>query len=132
MNLVPISVDFRAAFPRGARLVNVVKVRGDAAARVCSAGPNNQETLGDSSWTLTVIDAEYSVPEKQNEVTVQVPGEVQLLPTASVSSADLLSVVFDGLTVTPYVLEREGRPGIGYAFRASGMTLGSATSGTPQ
>jgi len=88
-----IPVNFDAFFPRGAFVVGGV--------RVIDADPDARKGQGE----VTVKIASISEP--------QLPPEMNGLP--------FRPAVFEGLTVTPYVKEGQGRPRVAYSLRAREM-----------
>lgn len=66
-----------------------------------------------------VIDADPEARKGQNEVTVKIASITEPTAPPEAHQAALPSVVFDGLSVTPYVRENGGgRPRVAFSLRA--------------
>ncbi len=72
-------------------------------------------------WQVRVIDADPDAKKGQGEVTVKLASisEPQLPP--EMNGLPFRPAVFEGLTVTPYVKEGQGRPRVAYSLRAREM-----------
>ena len=117
-----IPVSFEAFFPRGAFVVGevepVVKWSDDGQRQ----GQDLDRISGHPLWQVRVIDADPDAKKGQGEVTVKIVSisEPQLPPEAS-GMPFRPAYYFDGLTVTPYVKEGQGRPRVAYSLRAREM-----------
>lgn len=72
-------------------------------------------------WAVPVIDGDESVRGAAKSVKVTLLAKVQPVPPEALPGLPFRPVEFDGLTVTPYVAEGNGRPRVAYSLRASGM-----------
>lgn len=72
-------------------------------------------------WEVTVLDTDPDARKGQSEATVKIAAEVQPVPPPEQPGLGLRPVIFEGLTVTPYVDMNAQRPRVAYAFRATGM-----------
>lgn len=123
-----IPVNFDAFFPRGAFVVGevepVVKWSDDGQRQ----GQDLDKLTGHplwqvrvTLWQVRVIDADPDAKKGQGEVTVKIVSisEPQLPPETN--GLPFRPAYFDGLTVTPYVKEGQGRPRVAYSLRAREM-----------
>lgn len=116
-----IPVNFDAFFPRGAFVVGevepVVKWSDDGQRQ----GQDLDKLTGHPLWQVRVIDADPDAKKGQGEVTVKIVSisEPQLPPETN--GLPFRPAYFDGLTVTPYVKEGQGRPRVAYSLRAREM-----------
>lgn len=116
-----IPVSFEAYFPRGAFMVGevepVVKWSDDGQRQ----GQDLDKRTGQPLWQVRIIDADPDAKKGQGEVTVKIASIAE--PTAPPESQGLpfRPVIFDGLSVTPYVKETGGRPRVAYSLRATEM-----------
>lgn len=116
-----IPVSFEAFFPRGAFVVGevepVVKWSDDGQRQ----GQDLDRISGHPLWQVRVIDADPDAKKGQGEVTVKIVSitEPQLPPEAN--GMPFRPAYFEGLTVTPYVREGQGRPRVAYSLRAREM-----------
>lgn len=111
----------RRVFPRGAFVVGEVEpiVRwSDDGER---QGQDLDKNSGHPLWQVRVIDADPDAKKGQGEVTVKIASisEPQLPP--ELNGLPFRPAVFEGLTVTPYVKEGQGRPRVAYSLRAREM-----------
>lgn len=116
-----IPVSFEAFFPRGAFVVGevepIVKWSDDGQRQ----GQDLDKVTGHPLWQVRVIDADPDAKKGQGEVTVKIASiaEPQLPP--EMSGLPFRPAVFEGLTVTPYVKEGQGRPRVAFSLRAREM-----------
>lgn len=116
-----IPVSFDAFFPRGAFVVGevepIVKWSDDGERQ----GQDLDKNSGHPLWQVRVIDADPAAKKGQGEVTVKIASisEPQLPP--ELNGLPFRPAVFEGLTVTPYVKEGQGRPRVAYSLRAREM-----------
>ena len=116
-----IPVSFEAYFPRGAFMVGevepVVKWSDDGERQ----GQDLDKNTGHPLWQVRVIDADPDARKGQNEVTVKISSITE--PSAPPEAAGLpfRPVLFEGLSVTPYVKEGQGRPRVAFSLRAREM-----------
>ena len=116
-----IPVSFEVFFPRGAFVVGevepVVKWSDDGERQ----GQDLDKISGQPLWQVRVIDADPDAKKGQGEVTVKIVSisEPQLPPETN--GLPFRPAYFDGLTVTPYVKEGQGRPRVAYSLRAREM-----------
>lgn len=84
-------------------------------------GQDLDKVTGHPLWQVRVIDADPDSRKGQGEVTVKIASvtEPQLPP--EVPGSPFRPVYFEGLTVTPYVKEGQGRPRVAYSLRARVM-----------
>ncbi|MGW4795413.1 plasmid replication, integration and excision activator [Nonomuraea sp. NPDC004297] len=76
---------------------------------------------GELMWSVPVIDADPSLKASAKAVAVKIVSGVEPVipaPPASMAGLPFVPVVFEGLTVTPYVAAN-GR--MAYSFKATGL-----------
>ena len=116
-----IPVDFDAFFPRGAFAVGamepIVKWSDDGQRQ----GQDLDKISGHPLWQVRVIDADPDAKKGQGEVTVKIASISEPVLPPEMNGLPFRPVVFDGLTVTPYVKEGQGRPRVAYSLRAREM-----------
>lgn len=116
-----IPVSFEAYFPRGAFMVGevepVVKWSDDGERQ----GQDLDKNSGHPLWQVRVIDADPEARKGQNEVTVKIASVTEPSAPPEVGGLPFRPVVFEGLSVTPYVKENGGRPRVAYSLRAREM-----------
>ena len=117
-------------FPHGAYVVSEVEPVRDfdksAPGRPVQAADKES---GLPVWSVSVLDADPDARRSDKTVTVKIAATVQPVPPETAAGVPFRPVEFDGLTVTPYVIESGGRPRVGYSLRATGMrapTVGAA------
>ncbi|MFG1964778.1 plasmid replication, integration and excision activator [Nonomuraea sp. NPDC049028] len=79
------------------------------------------KTTGELMWSVPVMDADPSLKASAKAVAVKILSGVEPTipaPPASMAGLPFVPVVFDGLTVTPYVAAN-GR--MAYSFKATGL-----------
>jgi hypothetical protein len=134
-------------FPHGVYAMSVEQAQ-DYDEKSGRRTPSKDKHTGELVWTVTVIDRDPEVREKQVKVKVTAPVQ-PVLPGEIMPGSGLHAVDFDGLTVTAYVSEGRGggRSRLAYSFRASGLcaqgkvpagsatptgrSAGQASAGTP-
>jgi hypothetical protein len=116
-----IPVDFTAYFPNGAAIISETAEAVALWEDGKNVGQAHDKTSGKPLWSVRVIDLDGSARKGQSEVVVKIPSatEPQLPPT--MTGLPLRPVVFDDLSVTPYVQEGTGRPRVAFSLRASSM-----------
>lgn len=116
-----IPVSFEAYFPRGAFMVGevepVVKWSDDGQRQ----GQDLDKNSGHPLWVVRVIDADPDARKGQNEVTVKIASVTEPQAPPEVAGLPFRPVVFEDLSVTPYVKENGGRPRVAYSLRAREM-----------
>lgn len=110
-------------FPAGAYVVGEVEAIDDYDAKQAGVEDCQQrdKTTGLRVWAVRVVDVDPEGRRGQAEVVVKVSAEVQPVPPPTLPGMPFRPVVFEGLTVTPWVDERGKRPKLAHSFRASGM-----------
>lgn len=116
-----IPVSFEAYFPRGAFMVGevepVVKWSDDGDRQ----GQDLDKNTGHPLWQVRVIDADPDARKGQNEVTVKVASITEPSAPPEAQGLPFRPVLFEGLSVTPYVKEGQGRPRVAFSLRAREM-----------
>ncbi|MFJ9448650.1 plasmid replication, integration and excision activator [Kitasatospora sp. NPDC101235] len=81
-------------------------------------------------WAVSVIDADPELPAKLKSFVVKVSAPYQpVLPDPQIPGLPFVPVLFEGLTVTPYVDNASKR--LAYSYRATGVGP-VITVGAPQ
>ncbi|WP_041938979.1 MULTISPECIES: hypothetical protein [Frankia] len=115
-----IPVRFEDVFPAGAFVLGV-EASNDydkVKANLSDVQARDKDT-GERVWVVRVLDADPTA--RQAEVKVKITGEVQPVPPEVMPGTPFRPVVFEGLTVTPWVDTNGSRPRQGFAFRAAAM-----------
>lgn len=116
-----IPVSFEAYFPRGAFMVGevepVVKWSDDGDRQ----GQDLDKNTGHPLWQVRVIDADPDARKGQNEVTVKIASITEPPAPPEAQGLPFRPVLFEGLSVTPYVKEGQGRPRVAFSLRAREM-----------
>lgn len=116
-----IPVSFEAYFPRGAFMVGsvepVVKWSDDGDRQ----GQDLDKNSGHPLWSVRIIDADPDARKGQNEVVVKIASVTEPVTPPEAPGMPFRPVVFDGLSVTPYVKEGAGRPRVAFSLRAREM-----------
>ncbi len=118
-----IPVDSEAVFPDGLYVTaEVTALRDFDRSTPDSAVQTTDKTSGLPVWSVPVHDGDPHAG-KNAAIVVKVSAAVQPVPPEAIPGTPFRPVVFDNLTVTPYVIEANGRgrPRVGYSLRASGM-----------
>ena len=116
-----IPVDFDTFFPYGAYVVGevepVVKWSEDGDRQ----GEDLDKVTGHPIWRVRVIDADPEARKGQAELMVKIASvtEPQLPP--ELNGLPFRPTVFEGLSVTPYIPEGQGRGRVAYSLRARVM-----------
>ncbi|MDX8056323.1 hypothetical protein SK571_43705 [Lentzea sp. BCCO 10_0798] len=130
---LPAGHDF--VFPRGALVMGVEPVLKFQSAEERAKGlPPEQEKDKETGllvWSVLVID---QAAERKTDavVTVKISAPHQPVPPEAIPGTDVRPVVFEGLTVTPWIDDKacrgvhggerhRCRAKLGYSLRASGM-----------
>lgn len=129
-------------FPFGAYLVSEVQPMFDfeRSTRDQKVQDVDKDT-GLLMWSVDVLDADPEAPKKSKTVTVKFAAKVQPVPPSNDGSSPFTSVVFEGLTATPWVdSSRCNAPESGkahrcraqsaWSFRATGMAPAKAAPKT--
>lgn len=117
------------AFPKGAYLVSDVTPVIDFDR---SSGENKVQATDKETalplWQIDVLDGDRAASKRARTVTVKFAAAVQPVPPSNNTGMPITPVVFEDLTVLPYI-ERSGDFGrIAWSFRAAGMTAPSKSS----
>ena len=114
-------VSFETFFPRGAFAVGEVEAIAKWSDDGQRQGQDLDKLSGHPLWQVRIIDADPDAKKGQGEVTVKIASIAE--PTAPPESQGLpfRPVIFEGLSVTPYVKETGGRPRVAYSLRAVEM-----------
>lgn len=116
-----IPVDFGAFFPAGAFMVGEVERVIEWTDDGQQAGQQHDKLTSKPLWTVRVIDADPNARKGQGEVSVKIASAVEPTPPPEMNGLPFRPVVFDGLTITPYVKEGGGRPRVAFSLRATDM-----------
>jgi hypothetical protein len=129
-NKFPVSMG--DVFPHGAYVVSEVEAVRDFD-KSAPGRPVQQldKESGLPVWSVSVLDADPDARRQDKTVVVKIAATHQPVPPESMAGMPFRPVEFDGLTVTPYVMENGGRPRVAYSFRASGMRAPSGGSSKP-
>lgn len=116
------AVPMGEVFPHGAYVVSEVEpVRDfDKSAPGRPVQQLDKET-GLPVWAIGVLDADPEARSKDKTLQVKIAAQHQPVPPEAVNGLPFRPVEFEGLTVTPYVDEKSGRPRVAYSIRATGM-----------
>jgi hypothetical protein len=117
----PIKVEFDDVFAVGCFVVGeVTPVRDFDRSTKESPVQAVDKDSGRLLWAVDVIDADPEAREKTVRVKIAAP--VQPVPPEAAPGVPFRPVVFDGLTVTPYVATTaSGRGRLALSLRAAGM-----------
>jgi hypothetical protein len=116
----PIPVEFGLVFPHGAYVLDVGPVE-DFDKPAGTDRQSRDKTSGVRLWAVRVMDPDPLARKGQAEVSVKLAADVQPVPPETLAGTPFRPVVFDGLTITPYVDERRSRPRVAYSLRARSM-----------
>src|SRR4051812_19977124 len=97
----PIPVEFDFVFPHGAFAVEVAASQDYDEATRRVTGQARDKVTGDLVWVVDVIDADPQARNKAVKVKVNAPVCPTLPP--ELAGTPFRPVVFDQMTVTPYV-----------------------------
>lgn len=117
---VGIPVSFETYFPHGVLSFADVE-RGMKWTDGGGSVEDFDKVSGLPIWLVRVIDADPDVRKGQAEVTVKVTSAVEPTLPPEVPGFPFRPVVFEGLTVTPYVKEGQGRPRVAFSLRATSV-----------
>ncbi|WP_346349035.1 plasmid replication, integration and excision activator [Rhizohabitans arisaemae] len=95
--------------------------------------PSRDKETGEPVWSVPVLDADPAAKAAGKSLAVKISSPVQpVVPEIPAQMAALglpfTPVVFEGMTVTPYV---NGQGRLAYSFRASGMRGVAAAGSSP-
>lgn len=124
-----IPVNFEAYFPRGAFMVGEVEPVAKWSDDGQRQGQDLDKRTGHPLWQVRIIDADPDAKKGQGEVTVKIASITEPTAPPETQGLPFRSVVFDGLSVTPYVKETGGRPRVAYSLRATEMKPALKTRG---
>lgn len=115
-------VPMSEVFPHGAYVVSEVEaVRDfDKSAPGRPVQQLDKET-GLPEWVIAVLDADPEARSNNKTLRVKIAAQHQPVPPEAVAGLPFRPVEFEGLTVTPYVDEKSGKPRVAYSIRAAGM-----------
>lgn len=122
-------------FPRGALVMSVEPIMkfqsAEDRARGKAAEPETDKETGERLWAVVVID---QAAERKTDavITVKIAAPYQPVPPEAIPGTDLRPVIFEGLTVTPWLDDKACRPSpagdkhrcrarLGYSLRAKDM-----------
>jgi hypothetical protein len=119
----PIPVSFKQVFPSGAYVTGPVepivaydKVTG------AKMGQAKHPVNGELMWEVPVHDADPNAKGAAKSVKVKVSSPHQPIPPDAVPGHPFRPVEFDGMAVTPYVVQvMEGRTRVAYSIQARYM-----------
>lgn len=116
-----IPVDFDTFFPHGAYVVGEVEPVAKWSDDGERQGQDLDKITGHPVWRVRVIDADPEARKGQAELTVKIASvtEPQLPP--ELNGLPFRPAIFDGLSITPYVPDGQGRGRVAYSLRASAM-----------
>lgn len=116
----PIPVSFDDVFPHGANALDVAPLE-DFDKPQGTDRQSRDKTSGERLWAVRVMDPDPDARKGQAEVSVKIAAPVQPVPPDGRGGLPFRPVVFEGLTLTPYVDQRGSRPRIASSMRASSM-----------
>jgi hypothetical protein len=124
-----LRVAFEDVFPLGAFMLGVCEAVEDfdlvRAARESGREPGDVQTRdkvsGKRVWSVRVVDADPDARKGQAELTVKIDADHCPTPPPSQMVGPFRPVVFEGLTLTPYIDENGRRARLAYSMRASGF-----------
>ena len=119
----PIPVEFGLVFPHGAYVLDVSAVE-DFDKPAGTDRQTRDKTSGVRLWAVRVMDPDPLARKGQAEVSVKLAADVQPVPPETLAGTPFRPVIFDGLSITPYVDERRSRPRVAYSLRARAMHPG--------
>ncbi|WP_112109246.1 plasmid replication, integration and excision activator [Parafrankia sp. Ea1.12] len=126
-----IPVRFEDVFPHGAYVLGVEAANDfeKVKAGVADVQARDKDT-GQRIWSVRVLDPDPVA--RQAELKVKILGEVAPVPPDAMPGTPFRPVLFEGLSVLPYVDTNGSRPRQGFAFRAVAMRpLGPARRSNP-
>ncbi|GAB3912912.1 hypothetical protein ACFQ1S_00360 [Kibdelosporangium lantanae] len=129
---LPISHD--DVFPQGALVMGVEPIlkfqTAEDRSRGIPAQPETDKLTGERMWSVTVID-QAAERKADAVVTVKIAATHQPVPPEAIPGTNLRPVIFEGMTVTPWIDDKACRstPGdrhkcrarLGFSLRASAM-----------
>jgi hypothetical protein len=131
-------------FPKGALVMSVEPImkfqNAEDRARGKAPEPETDKDTGQRLWAVMVID-QAAERKADAVITVKIAAPVQPVPPEAIPGTDLRPVIFEGLTVTPWLDDKACRPGpagdehrcrarLGYSLRAKGMNSALITNPT--
>ena len=118
-----MKISHEDVFPAGAYLLGEVEAVEDLTLKQAGLDDCQQrdKATGLRLWAVRVVDVDPHGRRGQAEVVVRVAAEVQPVPPEPTTALPFRPVVFEGLTVTPWLDDRGFRAKIAYSFRATGM-----------
>ena len=119
--VTPLPIGFDQVFPAGAFVTGDVEPVRDFDAKGSMPVQKKDKLTGLPMWQVSVHDADPNARGAAKAVKVMVLDERQPVPPPLLDGLPFRPVEFDGLTVTPYVAEGQGRPRVAYSIRARVM-----------
>jgi hypothetical protein len=111
------AVGFGEIFPAGCLLIHgSIGPVEDYDEKTGRRTPAMDRMTGDRVWQARVVDMDPELGTRARETVVKILAPVQPVPP---SGEPMCEVEFDGLTVTPYVNDKNKR--LAYSLRATGM-----------
>lgn len=112
-------------FPAGAYLLGEVEAVADFNAEARADGSRPQSLDKDTGlpvWSVSVVDADPEAGKKEKSVTVKLLATHQPVPPKNDTEFPFTPVVFEGITVTPWIEENGNFSKIAWSIRATGMS----------
>jgi hypothetical protein len=111
------AVNFDEIFPAGCLLIHgSIGPVEDYDEKTGRRTPSTDKVTGGRVWQARVVDLDPELGTRARETVVKILAPVQPVPP---SGEAMCPVEFEGLTVTPYVNEKNKR--LAYSLRATGM-----------
>ncbi|SQD94586.1 conserved hypothetical protein [Parafrankia sp. Ea1.12] len=112
-----IPVRFEDVFPAGAFVLGVEAANDYEKSKAGVADPQERDpNTGERIWTVRVLDPDPAA--RQAELKVKVPSQVQPVLPEALPGTPFRPVLFEGMTVTPWVDTNGQFPKQAYAMRA--------------
>lgn len=125
-----IPMSFEAFFPRGAFMVGEV----EEVVKWVDNKPHGQDLdkqTGHPLWQVRIIDADPEAKKGQGEITIKIASVLQPPMPPEIQGLPFRPVVFEGLSVMPYVKEvPNGRPRVAFSVRAKEMKAAPKARGS--
>lgn len=112
-----IPIDFAAFFPAGAFMVGEVEAIPEWVDGA-NVGQQHDKETNHPLWSVRVIDADPNARKGQGEVSVKIASPTPPAAPPEAQGLPFRPVIFDGLSVVPYIKEGSGRPRVAYSLRA--------------
>ncbi|TCJ40728.1 plasmid replication, integration and excision activator [Parafrankia sp. BMG5.11] len=115
-----IPVRFEDVFPHGAYVLGVEAANDFDKVRAGAADPQQRDKeTGARIWTVRVLDPDPAA--RQAEVKVKILGETAPVAPDAMPGMPFRPVLFDGLSVLPYVDTNSSKPRQAFSLRAVSM-----------